>query len=522
MGLNSEALRDPKVRVWLLAGGAFLVALFAFSGGLLELVTRWSTQEEYGHSFFIPLIAGWMLWHRRDAIVQSLGRPSWWGLILALVSIVMLLLGELSALFILLHLGFLVALVGLVLAVGGFGLLRVTILPIIFLGFAIPLPYFIDSMISWRMQLMSSELGVLFIRLFGIPVFLEGNVIDLGMYQLQVVEACSGLRYLYPLMSLGFLMAYLFRAPTWQKVVLFLSTIPITIFMNSFRIGVIGFLVNLWGTGMAEGFLHFFEGWIIFMACALLMLGEVWIFTRFGAKQSVWDVLQLPRIEPRQSSTGGQGNSKGPVAAAMIAFALAAVAVFQLGDRQEIQPDRERFVSFPRVLGGWESRNIPLDPRIERFLGVEDYIQADFTQPGNVPVNLYVAYYASQRKGVSPHSPRVCIPGGGWLISSLDRIELPVESEERSSVPVNRVLIVRNNQQQLVYYWFDQRGRKMSNEYLMKWHLLNDSIQMNRTDGALVRMVTPVIAGETIEEAEARIKSFLGLLLPKLPAYIPS
>jgi EpsI family protein len=163
-----------------------------------------------------------------------------------------------------------------------------------------------------------------------------------------------------------------------------------------------------------------------------------------------------------------------------------------------------------------------MDPRIENFLGVDDYIQADFSQPGEVPVNLYVAYYASQRKGVSPHSPRVCIPGGGWLISSLDRIELPVQAAGLTSLPVNRVLIVRNNQRQLVYYWFDQRGRKISNEYLMKWHLLNDSIRMNRTDGALVRLVTPVLAGETIEEAESRIKGFLNLLLPQLSNYIPA
>lgn len=522
MGSGLGTLNGTGGRVWLIAGGAVLIAFFAFGGGLLELVNRWSTQEEYGHSFFIPLIAGWMLWHRRDAILESLGRPSWWGLVLVLVSVLMLLLGELSALFILLHLGFLVALIGLVLAVGGFSLLRITILPIIFLGFAIPLPYFIDSMISWRMQLMSSELGVLFIRLFGIPVFLEGNIIDLGLYKLQVVEACSGLRYLYPLMSLGFMMAYLFKAPLWQRIFLFLSTFPITIFMNSFRIAVIGFLVDLWGTGMAEGFLHFFEGWIIFMACALLMLAEVWVFTRFTGRKGVWDVLKLPRIRSRQPAYGQRGNSRGPLVTAAVAFAFAAVAVFLIGDRQETPPDRERFVSFPHTLAGWESQTIAMDPRIENFLGVDDYIQADFSQPGEVPVNLYVAYYASQRKGVSPHSPRVCIPGGGWLISSLDRVELPVQAAGLTSLPVNRVLIVRNNQRQLVYYWFDQRGRKISNEYLMKWHLLNDSIRMNRTDGALVRLVTPVLAGETIEEAESRIKGFLNLLLPQLSNYIPA
>src|SRR6185369_7388713 len=117
--------------------------------------------------------------------------------------------------------GFLVALLGIVLTVGGPSLLKVTFIPIAFLVFAIPLPYFIDSELSFRLQLISSELGVFFIRLFGVSVYLTGNVIDLGNYKLQVVEACSGLRYLYPLLSLGFLAAYLFQAPLWQRALVF-------------------------------------------------------------------------------------------------------------------------------------------------------------------------------------------------------------------------------------------------------------------------------------------------------------
>ena len=131
----------------------------------------------------------------------------------------MQILGELSAIFILSQVGFVVALIGIALGVGGYSLLKVTFIPIVFLLFAIPLPYFIDQTLSWRLQLISSELGVFFIRMFQIPVYLEGNVIDLGHYKLQVVEACSGLRYLYPLLSLGFLAAYLFHAPIWQRAI---------------------------------------------------------------------------------------------------------------------------------------------------------------------------------------------------------------------------------------------------------------------------------------------------------------
>ena len=222
---------------------AVLAAILGFRGGLAELFHRWTTQEEYSHGFIIPFVTLWFLWSRRDAIISNIGRPSWLGAGLTVLAIGMLIIGELSAVFILSQLGFVVTLFGIAFAVGGFSLLRIVFVPIAFLLFAIPLPYFIDAMLTLRLQLISSELGVWLIRLFNIPVYLDGNIIDLGTYKLQVVDACSGLRYLYPLLSLSFLAAYLFHGPLWQRVVVFLSSIPIAIGMNGLRIGLVGILV---------------------------------------------------------------------------------------------------------------------------------------------------------------------------------------------------------------------------------------------------------------------------------------
>ena len=253
-------------------------------------------QEEYSHGFLIPFIAGWLLWTRRDALMASIGQPSWAGPLLILLAAALEIVGKLSTLYLLPQVGFIVALVGITLAFGGTSLLRVTWLPIAFLIFAIPLPYVVDAGLSFQLQLISSQLGVAFIRLFQIPVFLEGNVIDLGQYKLQVVEACSGLRYLYPLMSLGFLAAYLFQAPLWQRALVFFSTIPITIAMNSLRIGIVGILVNHFGPQDADGFLHMFEGWIIFIACAGLLAGEMYVLARVVSGKPFFDVFYPPTI----------------------------------------------------------------------------------------------------------------------------------------------------------------------------------------------------------------------------------
>jgi len=225
-----------QIRTISLIAAAMACAVAASYGEpMLDAVRRWGAQEEYSHGFLIPAISAWLLWTRRQVIIESLGRPSWSGLLVGALAAAIHIIGELSALFVLSQLAMILALFGASLCIGGTGLLRVTFVPIAFLAFAIPLPYFLDSSLSWRLQLLSSQLGVTFIRLLDVPVYLEGNVIDLGNYKLQVVEACSGLRYLYPLMSLGFIVAWLFNGPMWQRALLLLSPIPIAIVMNSAR-----------------------------------------------------------------------------------------------------------------------------------------------------------------------------------------------------------------------------------------------------------------------------------------------
>ena len=222
---------------------------------LSELVRRWHTQDEYSHGFLIPLVAAWLLWTRRDALAgQSIGRPSWAAGADRRRG-AMHVVGELSALYLLSQAGVRRALCSaLPLSwVGSGSCSRSRSFRSCSCCLRSRCRISSNSVLSFRLQLISSELGVFFIRLFQVPVYLEGNVIDLGTYKLQVVEACSGLRYLYPLLSLGFLAAYLFQAPLWQRVVVFLSTIPITIVMNSFRIGMVGVLVDRWGPNKRTG-----------------------------------------------------------------------------------------------------------------------------------------------------------------------------------------------------------------------------------------------------------------------------
>ncbi len=494
---------------------ALIATIWAFWSGLSEAVFRWENQEEYSHGFLIPLVTLYILWEKQGLIKASASAPLWSGVWLILLALIVFIVGEISALYLLVQYAFVLVLLGLSLVTVGKGT-RYTFAPILLLLFAIPLPYVVEVLLTSKLQLISSSLGVSLIRFCQIPVFLEGNVIDLGVYKLQVVEACSGLRYLFPLMSLGFITAYFYQAPFWKRAVVFLATIPITIGMNSFRIGTIAVLVDNWGISMAEGFIHDFEGWIIFMACAAILFILVWLLERLSNKHvklaSIFGVVETPVTDRGQIQPQLSKNYKPLVVALLLLFGGGVLTQF-LDQRIEEYPEHKALVNFPMKLEGWSGQHEKLDTALVEKLGMTDYLLANYVNEQEGLVNFYLAYYQSQRKGVSPHSPRVCIPGGGWEIANFQRIEA-------TGHPVNRVIIKKGNSQQLVYYWFQGHGRVVANEYMNKWYLFLDAILKNRTDGALVRFVTSVGAHEDISRADERIIELIKKIKPNLDQFI--
>lgn len=361
------------------------------------------------------------------------------------------------------------------------------------------------------------------IRLFDISVFLEGNVIDLGTFKLQVVEACSGLRYLFPLMSLAFLAAYLFQAALWKRAIIFLSSIPVTILMNSFRIGVIGVLVEYGGKEQAEGFLHDFEGWIIFMACTAILVAEMWLLSRIGKdKCPLGETFGLVFPEPTPKDADIQYRHVPKQLFVVVAVLIITAFAGQMVEtRKEIISDRTDFSTFPMTLGEWKGRPDKLEQIYLDSLKLDDYIISNYLNEEGQRVNFYIAYYASQRTGESAHSPRACIPGGGWKIDKLTQKQLNLVSTSGVPVSVNRLVIKRGEYSQLVYYWFQQRGRIITNEYLVKWYLFWDSLTKNRSDGSLVRLTTFVKPGEDLADADKTLVDFSRLVVPLLGEYIP-
>lgn len=516
--------------IWRLPWGLVLMAvvvgllsLLPFWDGLTFMWVVWLGSPEYSHAILIPPIAAFLVWQQKDRLEQVPFEGSWLGVCLVMLGGAMLVLGQLATIYTLVQYAFLVTLGGLVLSFTGLRAFRMLAMPLLILVFTIPLPQFALYNLSSKLQLLSSQLGVWFIRLFGISVFVEGNVIDLGGYKLQVAEACDGLRYLFPLMTLGFLMAYFYKGALWKRIVLFLSSIPITVVMNSVRVGAIGVMVEHWGIGMAEGFLHEFQGWAVFMICSVLLLAEIAVLNRIGRESGTWRQLfgiEFPAATPKGALLKQRLIPRPFVAAAGVLLLFVITALW-LPRPAEIVPSRVRFSEFPMRIEAWWGRNEALEGVYLDQLKLDDYLLANFSDNRGRTVNLYVSYYDSQRKGEAVHSPRSCLPGGGWQLRDFDQRTLKDIRIDGAPLRVNRTLIELGDQRQLVYYWFQQRGRIVTNEFAVKWYLFWDALTRHRTDGAMVRIITALPPGTDQAAADRALTEFASRIAPSLPRFVP-
>ena len=413
-----------------------------------------------------------------------------------------------------------------------------------------PFPNFITTQITLQLRLISSKLGVWMLQLYGMSAHREGNVIDIGYTQLQVVDACSGLRYVMPLMVLSLLLAYWFKAHLWKRVVLFLSSIPLAIVINSFRIAVTGILYSTMGAKVAEGFFHGFSGWLIFIFAIPLLLGEMWILSWIGPRKSsefgvgssekkekqkeqgdlTADERRLTQIDDESVSPADDSRRNASPATRRLLQPIFIVAILILGvtlavsktvEFREKIPIARPFNQFPTEIGEWTGKRQVMEQQFLNVLFFSDYIITDFRNSQGKQVDFYVAYYDSQRKGESIHSPETCLPGSGWIFSQSGTATIALAGNNPKSITVNRAFMEKSGVRELVYFWFPMRGRVITKLWEVKVANFWDAMTRQRTDGALVRVITPVYKNESIGEAEERLAGFTRELVPILDQFIP-
>jgi len=194
--------------------------------------------------------------------------------------------------------------------------------------------------------------------------------------------------------------------------------------------------------------------------------------------------------------------------------------LLQARNSSEIIPAREPLASFPTTLGGWASSDIPLSQDVLDVLGPGDFLLRNYQNPASGPdVDLFIAYFPSQRSGDAIHSPKNCLPGAGWAPVSSDRITLSLPGH--ASFPANRYLIAKGEDRRLVLYWYWAHDRAVASEYAAKFYLVADSIRKRRSDGSLIRVTTGVANNESLESAQQRLLTVVGNVIPLVSGYVP-
>jgi EpsI family protein len=203
----------------------------------------------------------------------------------------------------------------------------------------------------------------------------------------------------------------------------------------------------------------------------------------------------------------------------LLLMGTTAAGVQSVSTRNRI-PMQKPFVAFPDSVGSWNGKKQNLEKMYLDALELNDYLLSDFRNSRGDVVNAYVAYSDFQSKGKASHSPATCLPGSGWELK--EPVKISVTDSSGRAITINRTMMVMGNERRLVYYWFDQRGRILTDLYQIKLFNIVDSIALNRTDGSLIRLITPLAENESPHVAEARLKDFFTQFNPILHSYLPT
>jgi len=472
---------------------------------LTNLFSDLVTNEDYSFGLLLPFVSGYIIYLKWPQIRNVVWRPSWLGLVFLALGLFLSLLGQLSLSVFFQRFSFLVALVGVIFVIGGWNLFKQLSFPLLLLALMIPGPEGITKKLTFPLQLTSSSLAATFLQMVGVPVLRQGNVIDLGTRQLQVVQACSGLRYILSLMALGIIYCYFYQRSLWKAVLILIFLIPAAIVANALRVAGMGIFPSL-----QEGFLHQFSGWLIFLFCFAFMGLINWLLN-FLRPQST-KVIDDPG--PQGTATNHAVPDKRASHGYYVLGAIALLLIFGQVDRTlskvEPLPPLKSLDSFPLQLGDWHGQSSKIREDILKVTEADSYFNAEYIAPSKYPVGLWIAFYGRHSRGILSHNPKVCMVGSGWRIID-SKIQYVADG-----LPVNALLLENSGERTLVYYWYLQQGRWVA-KITKPFTIGLSGLIRRRTDFVLIRLVIPLQPDQ--QTATEHLNSFTRLLIPVIPQF---
>lgn len=529
LSLDRQLLRRLSPLLLIAVGWAYL-----FRNEFPLLITQWN-YDDYSYCYLVPLVTAYVAWQKREEITLSPDAASWPGFIGLLLAGVFLLAGRLGSLETFIFFSMWLSVVSIALVILGWRNATLLIFPAIIFLFIVPPPSFVEKTVSFNLRLLSSELSAQLLTLLSVPVFLEGNIIDLGTIKLQVVDACSGLRYFLPTILLSLIIGHALNRTLAARILLMLLSAPITIALNTIRITITGLLTRYISPAFADGFFHDFQGWIIYLAAIVLLAGSSLIIRRFE-KQPEPAAAPAPEKEPDQAQgQDGQEGASAPeenarprlspsilwksvsLAASFVALSLSLALMV----KTQSTPAWSSLDTFPLQIGEWSGSRSYLDKETLDSLWADDYFLASYRNAASgSALNLLVPYYKSQTAQHTAHAPTSCLLGSGWEI--VGRKILDPSPETGRNFTVQQLILSKDGLRLLSNFWFQQRGRIIASELKNKAYLLYDALTIRRTDGALVRIEMIIPRGSTVEQAQQELDGFTAQVQTALSTHLPN
>lgn len=517
--MQEKLSNKPAWSLWLSFGVVLIALCLQYHVDFGHLLQRWKGGD-FSYCYLVPFLFAYLVYTNRESLKEYAWQSSVSGLVVLFFSGLLYLGGKLGSIETLTSMAIWVVVIGLALLLVGIRVVKALALPFLILVFIVPLPPFLNSLFTFKLKLLSSALAVEMMHWSGISVFREGNVIDLGLTQLQVVDACSGLRYVYPLLLMGLVFGYLFHRRWWARVIMALVIVPISVFANALRIAITGYLTINVSPQIAQDFFHGFSGWLIFMVSLVFLAIVSWLL-----KRGKLGLTGQGPVRETERNPGAYSFDLRNVRQSYLWIASALFVTFwginmTLAFAQ-MRPPRKTFEVFPAVIGDWQGEQLYVSEEILDSLWADDYVQMQFknTRTGDMLL-LFVPYYEYQATRHTAHSPVSCLVGGGFAPRSRTIIQKDFPPPF-NQVQIRQMVFEKDWRLLLSNYWFQQRGRIIVSEYWNKWYLFWDSITMRRTDGALVRLEMPLRASQDVVAAQAVLDSFTQELMKILPKYVP-
>lgn len=507
----------PPVR-WRIALVAGLI-VWLYAEILVRLFAQWMTDRYSSHGLLVPIFASFVLWQNRGRLKRLRIAPSWTGLPLLILALALLVVGVRGVELFTSRTSLLTLLAGLMILLGGTLAFRAVLFPWAALFLMIPVPAIIIQRVTFPLQLFASRLAAWVLwNLCDVPAFRDGNVIRLAQMDLQVADACSGIRYAISLMTLAVMYGYLLEKRNWVRMSLVAASVPAAISANILRIVATG-LLGQHNPEWAKGFYHEFQGMMVFVL-ALIML-----FIVHRVIEWIWQPRQgnSPQSRPTEESmpvykpSATQGWSPHFVVAMILMLATALGLQFS---QREIWPARQPLSALPSQIDNWTSTEDPLDQDTLENLGHGEFVQRSYSNASErqPDIDLFVAFYPTQKFGDTLHTPLHCLVGAGFtpVVREVVRLDGP-----NGPFRVNRWVAAKGDERHLVLYWFQAHGHQTPNEYVVKYLLIKDAIQLHRSDGGLIRFMTLMYQGESPDSAQERIMRVAAHLLVPLDQSIP-